>query len=93
MDETDPELVWLLYNTSHLVCLGEEYIAIFKKYLPQIRHIHLKDVCMKVRDHVKEIYNDSLLQDVRELDKQLKSYYVCNTSRTWSDSQNYDLDD
>ena len=40
MNETDPELVWLLYDTGHLVCSGEDYLAILKKYLPRIRHIH-----------------------------------------------------
>lgn len=53
MDETDPELVWLLYDTGHLVCSGEDYLAILKKYLPRIRHIHLKDVRMEIRDKVK----------------------------------------
>ena len=53
MDETNPELVWLLYDTGHLVCSGEDYLAILKKYLPRIRHIHLKDVRMKIRDEVK----------------------------------------
>ena len=54
MAETDPELVWLLYDTGHLVCSGEDYLAILKKYLPRIRHIHLKDIRMKVRNEVKE---------------------------------------
>ena len=54
MAETDPELVWLLYDTGHLVCSGEDYLAILKKYLPRIRHIHLKDVRMNVRNEVKE---------------------------------------
>ena len=53
MAETNPELVWLLYDTGHLVCSGEDYIAILKKYLPRIRHIHLKDVRMNIRDKVK----------------------------------------
>ena len=54
MAETDPELVWLLYDTGHLVCSGEDYLAILKKYLPRIRHIHLKDVRMNIRNEVKE---------------------------------------
>jgi inosose dehydratase len=64
MDETDPELVWLLYDTGHLVCSGEDYIAILKKYLPRIRHIHLKDVRMEVRNRVKA-ENMSFLDGVR----------------------------
>ena len=54
MAETDPELVWLLYDTGHLVCSGEDYLAILKKYLPRIRHIHLKDVRVNIRNEVKE---------------------------------------
>ena len=64
MAETDPELVWLLYDTGHLVCSGEDYLAILKKYLPRIRHIHLKDVRMEIRNEVKE-KNMSFLDGVR----------------------------
>ena len=64
MAETDPELVWLLYDTGHLVCSGEDYLAILKKYLPRIRHIHLKDVRMNIRDKVKA-ENMSFLDGVR----------------------------
>ena len=64
MAETDPELVWLLYDTGHLVCSGEDYLAILKKYLPRIRHIHLKDVRMEVRNRVKA-ENMSFLDGVR----------------------------
>ena len=64
MDETDPKYVWLLFDTGHLVCSGEDYMAILKKYLPRIRHIHLKDVRMEVRNRVKE-ENMSFLDGVR----------------------------
>ncbi|MBR4643404.1 MAG: cytidylate kinase-like family protein [Selenomonadaceae bacterium] len=43
------------------------------------------------RERVKEIYKDSSLQDVRDVDKQRKSYYAYYTGRTWGDPQNYDL--
>ena len=64
MENTDPELVFLLYDTGHLVCSGEEYSGILKKYLPRIRHIHLKDVRMAVRNRVKA-ENMSFLDGVR----------------------------
>ena len=64
MDRTDQELVFLLYDTGHLVCSGEDYVGILKKYLPRIRHIHLKDVRMDVRDRVKA-ENMSFLDGVR----------------------------
>lgn len=44
MEETDSELVGLLYDTGHLVFSGEDEIAVLKKWLPRIRHVHLKDV-------------------------------------------------
>ena len=64
MDMTDPELVFLLYDTGHLVCSGEDYLGILKKYLPRIRHIHLKDVRMDIRNQVKA-ENMSFLDGVR----------------------------
>ena len=64
MENTNPEKVFLLYDTGHLVCSGEDYIRILKKYLPRIKHIHLKDVRQKVRERViKE--NMSFLAGVR----------------------------
>lgn len=64
MEMTDPDLVWLLYDTGHLVCSGEDPVAILKKYLPRIRHIHLKDIRMEVRNRVKA-ENMSFLDGVR----------------------------
>ncbi|MCI6099508.1 MAG: myo-inosose-2 dehydratase [Selenomonas sp.] len=64
MEQTNPEYVSLLFDTGHLVCSGEDPVAILKKYLPRIRHIHLKDIRMKVRDKVKA-ENMSFLDGVR----------------------------
>ena len=47
MEQTDSELVGLLYDTGHLVFSGEDEIAVLKKWLPRIRHVHLKDVRKK----------------------------------------------
>jgi len=44
MEQTDGELVGLLYDTGHLVFSGEDAIAVLKKWLARIRHVHLKDV-------------------------------------------------
>ncbi|AFQ12334.1 TPA: myo-inosose-2 dehydratase [Bacillus pacificus] len=54
MDMTDPALVSLLFDTGHLVFSGEEPLYILKKYLPRIKHVHLKDIRQKVVDVVKE---------------------------------------
>ena len=53
MENTNPDYVWLLYDSGDLVCSGDDHIAILKKYLPRIRHIHLKDIRMDIRDKVK----------------------------------------
>ncbi|HDR8487279.1 TPA: myo-inosose-2 dehydratase [Bacillus cereus] len=54
MDITDPNLVSLLFDTGHLVFSGEEPLYILKKYLPRIKHVHLKDIRKEVVDAVKE---------------------------------------
>ena len=43
------------------------------------------------REVVAKVYKDSSLQDVRDVDKQRKSYYAYYTGRTWGDPQNYDM--
>ncbi len=64
MEMTDPALVFLLFDTGHLVCSGEDYIGILKKYLPRIQHIHLKDVRKEIVEKVKN-ENMSFLDGVR----------------------------
>jgi inosose dehydratase len=44
MEMTDPEIVGLLYDTGHLVFSGEDHLAILKKYVKRIKHVHLKNV-------------------------------------------------
>ncbi|EFW37608.1 myo-inosose-2 dehydratase [Treponema phagedenis] len=64
MSETNPELVYLLYDTGHLVYSGEDHIAFLKKYVNRIKHVHLKDIRPEI---VKKIKNEhlSFLQGVR----------------------------
>ena len=64
MAETDPNLVFLLYDTGHLVCSGEDHIRVLKKYINRIKHVHLKDVRKEVLAQVKE-ENKSFLWGVR----------------------------
>lgn len=54
MDMTDENLVYLLYDTGHLVYSGEDPIAIAKKYGKRIKHVHLKDVRPEMKKKVKE---------------------------------------
>lgn len=64
MEITDPKLVYLLYDVGHLVFSGEDHIAVLKKYVDRIKHVHLKDIRKNVVDSVKE-KDLSFLQAVR----------------------------
>jgi inosose dehydratase len=44
MENTDPELLGLLYDTGHLVFSGEDHLGILKKWAQRIGHVHLKDM-------------------------------------------------
>ncbi|WP_047152674.1 myo-inosose-2 dehydratase [Aneurinibacillus tyrosinisolvens] len=65
MEITDPNLVYLLFDTGHLVFSGENPIHILEKYLPRIRHVHLKDIRQDVVERVKT-ESLSFLQAVKE---------------------------
>ena len=65
MDMTDDNLVYLLFDTGHLVYSGENPVAIAKKYAKRIKHVHLKDVRPEKRDKVKR-EKLSFLKGVRE---------------------------
>lgn len=64
MTETDPSLVYLLYDTGHLVYSGEDHMRVLKKYSERIKHVHLKDIRPAL---VKKVKNEhlSFLQGVR----------------------------
>jgi inosose dehydratase len=65
MENTDPALLGLLYDTGHLVFSGEDHEAVLAKWLGRIRHVHLKDVRPAVRK--KAIRGKwSFLKSVRE---------------------------
>lgn len=64
MENTDPELVGLLFDSGHLAYCGEDYLAVLKKYIGRIRHVHLKDIRPAIVEKVKQ-ENLSFLQGVR----------------------------
>lgn len=64
MEMTNPNLVYLLYDTGHLVCSGEDYVGILKKHINRIKHVHLKDVRAEIVAKVKA-ENISFLDGVR----------------------------
>jgi inosose dehydratase len=54
MEMTDPNLVYLLYDTGHLVFSGEEPLELLNRHFSRIKHVHLKDVRVDVAQRVKE---------------------------------------
>lgn len=65
MAMTDKNKVSLLYDTGHLAYCGEDYLAVLKKYVDRIKHVHLKDIRPAVVEQVKK-ENLSFLQGVRK---------------------------
>lgn len=64
MENTDPELFSLLYDSGHLAYCGEDYIGVLKKYANRVKHVHLKDIRPEIIDKVKK-ENLSFLEGVR----------------------------
>lgn len=65
MEHTDPEYMNLLFDSGHFAYCGEDPVAMVKKYVNRIKHVHLKDIRPDVVDRVKK-ENLSFLQGVRE---------------------------
>jgi len=53
MQMTDPDLVYLCYDTGHFTFAGEDPLVILRKYPERIGHVHLKDVRTDIRDQAK----------------------------------------
>jgi len=65
MENTDADVVGLLYDTGHLVFSGEDHLAVLKRWMSRIDHVHLKDVRSAVlKKAIKEKW--SFLQAVQE---------------------------
>jgi inosose dehydratase len=54
MESTDPSLVYLLYDTGHLVFSGEDALAVLRKYAKRVKHVHLKDIREEILEKVKK---------------------------------------
>lgn len=65
MENTDPELFNLLFDSGHLAYCGEDYMSVLKKYVNRIKHVHLKDIRPEVIADVKAKH-ESFLQGVRK---------------------------
>ena len=64
MENTDPALFNLLFDSGHLAYCGEDYMYILKKYIDRIKHVHLKDIRPDVIKKVKD-EKKSFLEGVR----------------------------
>jgi inosose dehydratase len=53
MENTDPALLGLLYDTGHLVFSGEDHLAVLNKWIGRIGHVHLKDMRAPLRERAK----------------------------------------
>jgi len=65
MEMTDPEYVYLLFDTGHLAFSAVQPVEVLKKYAARIKHVHLKDIRKEVLDRVSAEHM-SFLQSVRE---------------------------
>lgn len=64
MLNTDPDHVYLCYDTGHFTFAGEDPLVMLKKYVNRVGHVHLKDVRLSVVDQVRK-NNWSFLTSVR----------------------------
>ncbi|MBP2631595.1 MAG: Xylose isomerase domain protein barrel [Firmicutes bacterium] len=54
MEITDPTLVYLLFDSGHLVYSGENHLNVLRKHVDRIKHVHLKDIRTEKVQEVKE---------------------------------------
>ena len=62
---TDPDLVYLCYDTGHFTFAGEDPLTVLKKYVGRVGHVHLKDMRADVVRSVRA-EGWSFLRAVRE---------------------------
>jgi inosose dehydratase len=53
MELTDPNLVWLLYDTGHAYYGGADPLTVLRKHYDRIGYVHLKDVRQQVLDEAR----------------------------------------
>ena len=64
MANTDPRYVFLCYDTGHFTFAGEDPLAMLKKYVHRVGHVHLKDMRLPVVEEARK-NNWSFLDAVR----------------------------
>ena len=63
MENTDPQLVFLTFDTGHSTVAGEDAVEVLKKHIKRVGHVHVKDVRGNILKKVRE-ENLSVLQGV-----------------------------
>ena len=53
MAVTDPRYVFLCYDTGHFTFAGEDPLAMLKKYVDRVGHVHLKDMRLPVVEEAR----------------------------------------
>ena len=53
MANTDPRYVFLCYDTGHFTFAGEDPLAMLKKYVDRVGHVHLKDMRLPVVEEAR----------------------------------------
>lgn len=48
MNETRPEDLGLLFDTGHFAFSGDDYVAVLRKWIGRVGHVHLKDIRKEV---------------------------------------------
>jgi inosose dehydratase len=54
MNDTDPEVVHLLFDTGHLYWAGDDPLDMARAYAGRIKHVHLKDIRKDILDRCTE---------------------------------------
>ncbi|NLB90124.1 MAG: myo-inosose-2 dehydratase [Clostridiales bacterium] len=54
MSKVDPDLVYLLFDSGHLTFAGIDPVKVLEKYISRVRHVHLKDVRLHIRDQAQQ---------------------------------------
>jgi len=54
LDMTNPDYVYLLYDSGHFAFAGEDPVTALKKFVGRVGHVHLKDVRSAARQRAKQ---------------------------------------
>jgi len=54
MENTDPEVFSLLFDTGHFSFCDEDAVEVLKRHVNRVKHVHLKDIRYAVQKEAKE---------------------------------------